>query len=86
MTLPCQIHRKASPSRADIHVGVTRRGGGGGTSGPSFPRPRSPHSLLPSFCSGDHPTVGFCRLQTTRTYTITSNVEVCFLMPRRFLP
>jgi hypothetical protein len=49
MTHPRHGIRKFTLKRVDIHVGLMRRGGGGGTSGPSFPRPRSPHPLLPSF-------------------------------------
>jgi hypothetical protein len=60
-------HRLAAGplKRADIHVGQWRSGGGGGTSGPSFPRPRSPHPLLPSFCSGEK-TAAQCRRRPTR--------------------
>jgi hypothetical protein len=49
MTHPGHCIRNSLLKRADIHVGLKRRGGGGGTSGPSFPRPRSPHSLLPLY-------------------------------------
>jgi hypothetical protein len=43
------------PTSMSVHGGG---GGGGGTSGPSFPRPRSPHPLLPSLCSGEKPMAG----------------------------
>jgi hypothetical protein len=52
MTRHCHSQHTVVHNRADIRVGSRRSGGGGSTSGPSFPRPRSPHPLLPSFCSG----------------------------------
>ncbi len=49
MTLPVSVRMLSSPTgptSVSVHGGG---GGGGGTSGPRFPRPRSPHPLLPSF-------------------------------------
>jgi hypothetical protein len=78
MSAPRCCRHPVASNRADIHVDQWKSDGGGGTSGPSFPRPRSPHPLLPSFCSGGKTAVRRRRRSGQAMPQASSFLTPCF--------